>query len=102
MTTKNRSFKLYDVDPIQKKISPLTGLVECKSWYENGQLFEHYFKDDNGERQGEYKSWWSNGKLWDHCFYNMDKRISKEEYYDLQMKKKLENINEWGWNETLL
>ena len=94
-------------------------LKEVKTYYNNGQLFEHCFLNENGEFHGEYKArtecgqmwiqcfydngkyhgeykrWHSNGQLWDHCFYINSKEITEKEYYDSRMKEKLEKINEW-------
>ncbi len=42
---------------------------EYKSWYENGQLWEHCFFNKNGNMEGEYKSWYKNGKLYRHYLY---------------------------------
>jgi antitoxin component YwqK of YwqJK toxin-antitoxin module len=35
---------------------------------------EHYFIDENGQKQGEYKEWHDNGQLYMHCFFVDDKR----------------------------
>jgi hypothetical protein len=71
---------------------------ECKIWWDNGELREHYFYKDgklegeykswydngqlttyctfkNGKEHGECKSWHENGKLWVHCFYNESKLV---------------------------
>ena len=45
------------------------GLTEVKVLFNNGQLSFHYFKDENGERHGEFKSWYSDGTLVEHYFY---------------------------------
>jgi antitoxin component YwqK of YwqJK toxin-antitoxin module len=34
---------------------------------------EHYFIDENGQKQGEYKEWHDNGQLYMHCFFVDDK-----------------------------
>jgi antitoxin component YwqK of YwqJK toxin-antitoxin module len=41
---------------------------EYKSWYSNGQLREHGFFVD-GKLHGEFKWWHENGHLYTHCFY---------------------------------
>jgi antitoxin component YwqK of YwqJK toxin-antitoxin module len=46
---------------------------EYKWWYENGQLRLHCFYVD-GKRHGEFKRWHENGQLWMHCFYVDGKR----------------------------
>ena len=97
-------------------------LKEVKTYYNNGVLRSHYFYDNKGNLHGEYKSYRSNngqlwfhhfynngrlngeykiyrdnGQLWKHCFYIDDNEISKEEWYGLQMKKKLERVLEWEY-----
>jgi antitoxin component YwqK of YwqJK toxin-antitoxin module len=33
---------------------------------------QHYFKDKQGRRQGEFKWWWTSGQILQHCFYVND------------------------------
>jgi len=44
------------------------GEGEFKQWYDNGQLFVHYFFKD-GREEGEVKQWHDNGQLQQHGFY---------------------------------
>jgi antitoxin component YwqK of YwqJK toxin-antitoxin module len=59
---------------------------ECKWWHDNGQLWMHYFYVD-GKQHGEFKSWYENGKLGVHCFFVDGKRHGeyKERYSSGQL-----------------
>ena len=56
---------------IKRKLN--NNLTEVKEFWSNGQIYEHYFLDENGKRHGEYKGWWENGTLWRHCYYEHGK-----------------------------
>ena len=45
------------------------GLTEVKTFYKNGQLAYHYFKDENGWFQGEWKRYGMNGTLINFYIY---------------------------------
>ena len=45
-----------------KKLLP-NGLTEIKIYYDNGNLYLHYFKDSKEKHQGEYKRFYENGNL---------------------------------------
>ena len=66
------------VDAIQSKPEIIkrklnNNLIEVKTFYD-GQICEHYFEDENGERHGECKGWCVDGTLWEHCYYEHGKR----------------------------
>ena len=64
------------VDAVQSKIIKRklsNGLTEFKEFWSNGQIYAHYFEDENGKKHGEYKSWWENGTLSVHCHYKNGK-----------------------------
>jgi antitoxin component YwqK of YwqJK toxin-antitoxin module len=73
--------------------------------------YQHYFEDENDQRQGEYKSWYLNGKLLQHCFY-VDGNIHgeyKEWHYNGQLSthcfyvddKKQGEFKSWNLNGQL-
>ena len=98
---------------------PSMKLKEDKTYYDNGQLRSHCFRDNNYNIHGEFKTYHYNGQLCAHCFYKNSrfhgeyrsyhddgelnfccfykngKEITIKEWYDLQMKEKLENITQW-------
>jgi antitoxin component YwqK of YwqJK toxin-antitoxin module len=52
---------------------------------EHKSKYQHYFIDENSQRQGEYKTWHKNGQLRDHYYFMDDKividfRDEPEEY----------------------
>jgi antitoxin component YwqK of YwqJK toxin-antitoxin module len=53
---------------------------EYKSWYSNGQLREHGFFVD-GKLHGEFKWWHENGHLYTHCFYVDGKRHGEYKWW---------------------
>ena len=69
---------------------------EYKLYYDNGQIKIHCFFNENGYRQGEFKWWFDNGQLWCHYFFKNGKEITIKEWYDLQMKEKLDSILKWN------
>jgi len=61
---------------------------EYKSWYNNGQLLQHYFCKD-GKREGAYKNWYSiNGQLREYYFYKDGKKEGecKSWHYNAQLR----------------
>jgi antitoxin component YwqK of YwqJK toxin-antitoxin module len=50
-------------------------LTEYKSKY------QHYFVDENGQKQGEFKAWYSNGQLRMHCFFVDDKPHGESKWW---------------------
>jgi hypothetical protein len=52
---------------------------EFKQYYDNGQLYVHYYKINN-KKEGEYKEYYLNGHLYIHCFYKNDKQQEHKQY----------------------
>ena len=45
-------------------------LKEVKTYFSNEKIYQHYFINENDEKEGEYKDWWyNNGKLSEICYY---------------------------------
>lgn len=44
-------------------------MKEVKEYYHNGQILQHYWKNEKGTLEGEYKDWMGSGQLWSQCFY---------------------------------
>jgi antitoxin component YwqK of YwqJK toxin-antitoxin module len=73
----------------KEEVKTADGLVETKTWHENGNPEEHLFANKHG-RQGEYKMWHENGKLYIHNFYLNGKLEGEyaERYYSGNLMEK--------------
>ena len=49
------------------------GLIEVKEFFENGQLWTHYFLDKDGSYQGKLDHWYDNGQIHEIINYKDDK-----------------------------
>jgi len=96
-------------------------LREFKKYWKNGNLWEHGYYDNEGHLCGEFKKYYSNGQLQSHYFtkndenghqvyygiylefredgkfvhgmdYDRGKRLSTQDYNEMQLKKKIESI----------
>ena len=68
------------------------GLTEVKEFFNDRQLMEHYFLNENGKRYGECKIYYPNGQLYAHCFFNENGEKHgeyKDYFYIGELKKHL-------------
>ena len=56
-------------------------LEEIKMFYNNGQLKEHYFLNENNQYHGECKLYYDNGQLGSHYFYKNNKLHGEYKLY---------------------
>lgn len=55
---------------------------EVKIHHANGQIFQHCWRNENDQIQGEYKFWWENGQIWQQSFYKDGKHNGESKVWN--------------------
>ena len=64
----------------------MNNLKEVKTYFSNEKIYQHYFINENDEKEGEYKDWWHGGQQWEISYYKDGKKNGESNvwYYNGQ------------------